>query len=376
MASFETTLEDVDDRIQELRSVGNRSAHPVFRRLLAILEGPPFLELLQPHLENFSFEQWWAARAATFHAQPGTATLEWPDDMGERIAARGGVCRMAAATERGFLEFAYLFLGVSGNFDDRLHQFIDAVVVPLRQDLQRMAERRPLFPDMYAARLASVKPAPVTRAFISYSTVDKKTAGQVKRVLEEFGIESFLAHEDIRVSEEWRARILAELARMDLFVALFSEAFRKSDWTAQETGYAIARRDVLIIPVLLDETIPFGFLNALQGRRVPDQMTKSFFTETLFEKIPRVVVGHFIHMLASSGSFRKAERHFEELLPFLDRLTAEEATAVAVVSTNNSEIWDAGLCRVEYIPRFLSANKHQLPADVLEKLERTIEPDA
>jgi hypothetical protein len=47
-------------------------------------------------------------------------------------------------------------------------------------------------------------------AFISYQTEDKQIAGRIKSLLETIGVKSFLAHEDIDVSEEWRIKILEE----------------------------------------------------------------------------------------------------------------------------------------------------------------------
>jgi len=49
------------------------------------------------------------------------------------------------------------------------------------------------------------------KAFISYSSKDKKYGAAVRTALSEVNLESFLAHDDLRVSEEWKARILAEL---------------------------------------------------------------------------------------------------------------------------------------------------------------------
>lgn len=45
-------------------------------------------------------------------------------------------------------------------------------------------------------------------AFISYSHEDRKYGAQAKSVLSEVGIEAFLAHEDLHVSDEWQKRIL------------------------------------------------------------------------------------------------------------------------------------------------------------------------
>src|SRR5260370_481133 len=61
---------------------------------------------------------------------------------------------------------------------------------------------------------------PGTIAFISYSHTDRKYGAQAKSVLAEIGIDTFLAHDDLHVSDEWRARIIEELKRCDLFVPL------------------------------------------------------------------------------------------------------------------------------------------------------------
>lgn len=58
------------------------------------------------------------------------------------------------------------------------------------------------------------------RAFVSYSVEKKEAGGAVKACRGRFGYECFLAHDDIRVSEEWKARIRDELGTTDVFVAL------------------------------------------------------------------------------------------------------------------------------------------------------------
>jgi len=42
-----------------------------------------------------------------------------------------------------------------------------------------------------------------TSAFISYSHEDHKYGAQAKSVLADVGIEAFLAHDDLLVSDEW-----------------------------------------------------------------------------------------------------------------------------------------------------------------------------
>jgi hypothetical protein len=71
---------------------------------------------------------------------------------------------------------------------------------------------------------------PTARAFISYSHADRKYGAQAKSVLARVGIEAFLAHDDLHVSDQWRNRIIEELKRCDLFVPLLSANFIASKW--------------------------------------------------------------------------------------------------------------------------------------------------
>jgi hypothetical protein len=104
------------------------------------------------------------------------------------------------------------------------------------------------------------------RAFISYSHHDRKRGSEVKDILNAVEIEAFLAHNDIDVSQEWRSRILHELKECKIFIPLLSQAFKSSEWAPQEVGIAASRPRVLIIPISLDGTNPFGFIAHLQKK--------------------------------------------------------------------------------------------------------------
>jgi hypothetical protein len=92
-------------------------------------------------------------------------------------------------------------------------------------------------------------------AFLSYQSADKEVAAKIKAILSRLGVESFLAHEDINVSEEWRLAILAELAKVDLFIPILSAHYYDSIWCKQESGIA-AFREITIVPLSLDGSIP------------------------------------------------------------------------------------------------------------------------
>jgi hypothetical protein len=211
------------------------------------------------------------------------------------------------------------------------------------------------------------------KGFISYSTADTGIAAEMKVVLQELGVDAFMAHDDIHVSQTWRDRILHELATTQVFVPLLSEAFKSSEWASQEIGVAVSRQDVLIIPVSLDGTIPYGFISALQGKRLPSKPDVDFFVPALVRSFPRTVLPILIERLAGARSFRGAEALFRPLLEHLDQLDRAEAIRLAEAATENGEIWDAGLCRTQYLPEFLRKNRHQLPPHVLTPLEYQID---
>lgn len=71
---------------------------------------------------------------------------------------------------------------------------------------------------------------PTVTAFVSYSHKDREFGRQTKAVLNDVGIPSFLAHDDLETSEAWQHRILDELRSCDIFVPLLSRNFVASDW--------------------------------------------------------------------------------------------------------------------------------------------------
>lgn len=198
------------------------------------------------------------------------------------------------------------------------------------------------------------------RAFVSYSVEKKKAGAAVKACLSEFGYECFLAHDDLRVSEEWKHRILEELALADVFVALLSKEFLASKWCGQELGFILSRPDVLVVPLSLDGTTPYGFIEHLQGMKVNKGTLASILEEVLYRKRPRQMIPAQIARVRSAGSYRGAEALVRPLVPHFGRFTTEEVDAFARAAAGNSEVWDAGRCASEYIPAFVEASGSRL----------------
>lgn len=95
------------------------------------------------------------------------------------------------------------------------------------------------------------------RAFLSHVHEERYLVGEVKKLLAEyFGIDAFVAHDDIDVSKRWRDVIKAGLSSCDLFVSFLHERYHPSQWCDQEVGWALGR-DLPII-VIRPEGVPRG----------------------------------------------------------------------------------------------------------------------
>ncbi len=61
-------------------------------------------------------------------------------------------------------------------------------------------------------------------AFLSYSSRDKKLAGLIKKELDFFGFDTFLAHDDLVPSVEWQRTIVCRLKGCQVFLPLLTDS--------------------------------------------------------------------------------------------------------------------------------------------------------
>src|SRR5207253_879179 len=80
------------------------------------------------------------------------------------------------------------------------------------------------------------------RLFITHLASHRAFAGQLQELLLDYGISSFVAHNDIEPTLEWQVQIETALATCDALVALLHDKFHASYWTDQEIGFAMGRR--------------------------------------------------------------------------------------------------------------------------------------
>ena len=117
------------------------------------------------------------------------------------------------------------------------------------------------------------------RLFISHLTKDKIAISNLKKCLVHYGIDCFVAHEDIEPSKEWVKEIKKALMSADALCAVFSPGFLESKWCDQEVGTALGRR----IPVISISkgADPHGFLSeyqAIKSKEMANDVAKDFFS--------------------------------------------------------------------------------------------------
>ncbi len=123
------------------------------------------------------------------------------------------------------------------------------------------------------------------KVFISYSSKEKILGEKFKYNLEKYcGYETFIAHTDIPASSLWEEEILSNINSSHFFLPLISKDFRKSPFTDQETGIAICLGKK-IIPVNLDGTNPYGFIQKYQALRYKKYHPSFHFQDNMNELV-------------------------------------------------------------------------------------------
>jgi hypothetical protein len=194
-------------------------------------------------------------------------------------------------------------------------------------------------------------------AFLSYSNKDKEIAARVKFLLDGLGIQSFMAHEDIAVSEEWRIHILEEIGKADLFFALLSANYEASIWCQQEAGIAAFRKTIALIPLSLDDTVPKGFLSHVQAARIdPKNLQDTDLLPAIAKRDISFVINVMVERVRISGSFRGAEANFRLILPYLEYASDDQIKRLLEVSARNGQVHHAAGCARIYLPPLLESH--------------------
>ena len=187
--------------------------------------------------------------------------------------------------------------------------------------------------------------------FVSYSHGERDKAAEVHTLLSRAGIDSFMAHEHIGVSKQWRDEIMAALAKCDAFLCILSKQFFTSEWCVQETGIA-SFRNVPIIPLSLDGSIPKGSFSHIQSTKLATPISWRDLAPGFATFMPIAdLIDLLIKWSSTAPTFRDGEARIETLMPYLNSMTVEQLVRLLVAAGENGQIWDAKKCKSMYLPK-------------------------
>ena len=206
------------------------------------------------------------------------------------------------------------------------------------------------------------------KAFISYSHKDRRLARHIKDCLVSFGVDVFLAHEDIEPSAEWAREIKERLLTCHVFLPLLTRAFPQSQWTDQETGMAVAA-EKLIVPLKVDWD-PYGFIGAIQALKVdPDNPAEPC------QRIIRTIAKHptcrerfldrLIRMFSQSGTFEAAGSYAGYLLDF-EGYSPQQLRRVLLAAIENDQIHNSFKAR-RRLSEFVEIYKRDIDPALVKK---------
>ena len=100
--------------------------------------------------------------------------------------------------------------------------------------------------------------------FISYSTLDMAVEDTIKKKLDGLGVVVFVAEYSVTPGEILTKKILEEIRICDVFILLWSNNSKSSEWVPQEIGIARGA-EKFIIPIMLESNVtPPAFISDLK----------------------------------------------------------------------------------------------------------------
>lgn len=218
------------------------------------------------------------------------------------------------------------------------------------------------------------------KVFISYSSDNGKIAGDLFRQLSAHGVESFLAHEAIEVSADWKERILQELSMADSLIVLLSKECRESDWTGHEVGYyyAIAKHNKQIIPISIDGTISFGIFAHVQSKPLlkgVESVPIDLWLKPLVDARPDQLIPAIIEKLEESNVARLSEAYMNILSDHYIGMSSSLLNDLVAAVIKNPNVHNAYACHDTFIPKLVSANRKRLPQSAINRLQERLDGD-
>lgn len=178
------------------------------------------------------------------------------------------------------------------------------------------------------------------RVFISHLSTHRAFTGELKVALLEYGISSFVAHDDIEPTLEWQTQIETALATCDALIALLHADFHKSSWTDQEIGFAMGR--ALPIYSIRFGQDPYGFIGRFQAfngnnKTAPALARELFDVYRKNKQTQTALANVLLKLFETSSSFAEAKKRIG-YLEELETWDSSFAPRIKAAVENNGQI--------------------------------------
>lgn len=197
------------------------------------------------------------------------------------------------------------------------------------------------------------------RLFISHRDAHKAKANELATSLESYGISSFVAHDTIQPTKEWRREIISGLETMEIMLLFLTDDFHESPFTSQEIGFALGR-SVPIISLKLERKDPPGFVGheqALRGNLATPSASTSAVYSLLIEKLGRRerAWSSLISAFVTATDFVEAKHRFDRMDTAVQSLSDSQLSTIISGYYKNDQLYRAGhlTSKYERLRRFL-----------------------
>jgi hypothetical protein len=178
------------------------------------------------------------------------------------------------------------------------------------------------------------------RIFISHRSEYKKEVSEIKDYLLDYGLDLFVAHEDINVSVEWRDALIESLNTMDCLVAYITNDFSENDWCSQEVGFAAVNKSK-VIPLRVQDTNPKGFLGFLQAGKAKEMSVRevsNFILEKLLEIDREKMLDCLVNSLNVDAHYGKTGQILEFIINRNVKLNKSQYSKLEDIYSNNDQV--------------------------------------
>lgn len=206
--------------------------------------------------------------------------------------------------------------------------------------------------------------------FLSHSIDDKQIAGIIKKKLKPFGIEVFLAHDDIEGGEDWKTVLYSEIKDCEIFLVLLSQNYHNAKFTDQELGMALAN-EKKVLPVSIDGTIPYGFIEQYQSIKcepsLDEDIEKLLSLIMNFSSTGKDFLDLLIDKLYNANSYDNATFWARKLLSY-SKFSNEQVNKIALSYIRNSQIHNSFMAapNVLYI---LKNNQKKIKSEFKKRIQ-------